>query len=97
MKLFNWVLKLKILSAKKVSRCVAIDANKHLRHLVADRSTQAIGRATKEWIIDVSLYIGVKHRRWANDGCLIYIEINIRAFIINPPPYVATPNYVLNK
>ena len=54
---------------------VAIDANKHLRSLrslIADSLTQAIGRATKEWIIDVSLYIGVKHRRWANNRCLVY-------------------------
>jgi hypothetical protein len=48
MELFNWVLKLKIFNAKKASRYVAIDANIHLRSLITDRSTQAIGRATKE-------------------------------------------------
>ena len=71
-KLFNWDLKLKILSAKKVSGNVAIDANKHLRSLIADRLTHVIGRTMKEWIVNVSMYIGVKHQIWANNRCLVY-------------------------
>ncbi len=65
-------VKLKILSAKQMSRNVAINSNKHLRSFITDWLTQAIGHATKKWIIDLSHYFGVKHWRRLNKCCLDY-------------------------
>ena len=91
MKLFNWVLELKILSAKRV-RYVAIDANKHLWRLVTNRSTQVIGRATKKWIICISLNVGVEHWSWANNRGLVFIDWNLRTFVLTlPPPVTLSP------
>ena len=72
MKFFNWVLIHKILSAKKVSRYVAIEASTHLQPMVSNRLAQAVCRTTKIGIIKHPLHVGIKHQGWMEIGRILY-------------------------